>query len=233
MGRRGPGAQRRQHQDPKLSRLGHGEQFAYVFDSGDDWAHLARVYVMLTRARTLNEAYVVTDDEPREGTPPAPPTARVAVLADIMRRVLPDRSATETEQQLWADADALHSWTPIYDDLLARAHMPAYLATVRQLHGPALAERLSRDLALPALISKLTTYATAGHEPHELLRRILRVRELDTADDIAAVLCWRLDQLMRHTTADPTIAERADSGVPTPNGFLTVSPVRSVMHYAR
>ncbi|MBO4164290.1 MobF family relaxase [Micromonospora antibiotica] len=176
----------------------------------DDNTSLARVYVMLTRARTLNEAYVVTDDEPREGTPPAPPTARVAVLADIIRRVIPDRSAIETEQQLWADVDALHSWTPIYDDLLARAHIPAYLATVRQLYGPALAERLSRDLALPALISKLTTYATAGHEPHDLLRRVLRMRELDTADDIAAVLCWRLDRLMRHTTADPNIAERAD-----------------------
>ncbi|MEU0765476.1 hypothetical protein ABZ351_38215, partial [Streptomyces microflavus] len=134
---------------------------------------------------------------------------RAVVLADIMRRVMPDRSATETEQQLWADVDALHSWTPVYDDLLARAHIPAYLDIVRQFHGPALAERLSRDLALPALISKLSTYATAGHEPHELLRRILRVRVLDTADDIAAVLCWRLDQLMRHTTADPTIAERA------------------------
>ncbi|MFY1623775.1 MobF family relaxase [Micromonospora sp. WMMD735] len=176
----------------------------------DDNTSLARVYVMLTRARALNEAYVVTDDEPREGTPPAPPTARVAVLADIMRRVLPDRSATETEQQLWADVDALHRWTPVYDDLLARAQIPAYLATVRQLHGPALADRLSRDLALPALISKLTTYATAGHEPHDLLRRVLRMRELDTADDIAAVLCWRLDHLMRHTTADPTIAEHAD-----------------------
>ncbi|WP_374539148.1 AAA family ATPase, partial [Micromonospora aurantiaca (nom. illeg.)] len=174
----------------------------------DDNTSLARVYVMLTRGRTLNEAYVVTDDDPREGTPPAPPTARVAVLADIMRRGAPERSATETEQQLWADADALHTWTPIYDDLTARARIPEYLAIVRQLSGPALADRLAHDLALPALISRLTTYAAAGHEPRDVLRRVIRIRELDTADDIAAVLSWRIDRLMQRATADLAVAER-------------------------
>ncbi|MEU3456834.1 MobF family relaxase [Micromonospora sp. NPDC006766] len=176
----------------------------------DDNTSLARIYVMLTRGRTLNEAYVVTDDDPREGTPPAPPTARVAVLADIMRRATPERSATETEQQLWADADALHTWTPIYDDLTARARIPEYLAIIRQLSGPALADRLAHDLALPALISRVTTYAAAGHEPRDVLRRVIRVRELDTADDIAAVLSWRIDRLMQRATADPAVAERPE-----------------------
>ncbi|WP_200905268.1 hypothetical protein, partial [Micromonospora sp. RV43] len=136
--------------------------------------------------------------------------ARVAVLADIMRRSAPERSATETEQQLWADADALHTWTPIYDDLTARARIPEHLAIVRQLSGPALADRLAHDLALPALINRLTTYAAAGHEPRDILRRVIRVRELDTADDIAAVLIWRIDRLMQRATADPAVAERPE-----------------------
>ncbi|SCG15614.1 conjugative relaxase domain-containing protein, TrwC/TraI family [Micromonospora echinofusca] len=176
----------------------------------DDSTSLERVYVMLTRARTLNEAYVVTDDEPREGTPPAPPTAAVAVLADIMRRTAPERSATETEQQLLADVDALHVWTPIYDDLAARARIPEYLAIVRQLRGPAVADRLARDLALPALITRLTTYAAAGHDPRDVLSRVIRVRELDSADDLAAVLSWRIDRLMQRATADPAVAERPE-----------------------
>ncbi|MBM0201979.1 relaxase domain-containing protein [Micromonospora sp. STR1s_5] len=172
----------------------------------DDNTSLARLYVMLTRGRTLNEAYVVTDDHPREGTPPQSPTARVAVLADIMRRATPDRSATETEQQLWADVDALHAWTPIYDDLSARARIPEYLAIVRQISGRQLADRLARDLALPALIARLTTLREAGHDPTEVLRRAIRPREIDSADDIAAVLSWRIDRIIGRATADPTIA---------------------------
>ncbi|WP_434744030.1 MobF family relaxase [Micromonospora sp. SH-82] len=171
-----------------------------------DSTSLARLYVMLTRGHTLNEAYVVTDDEPREGTPPQPPTARVAVLADIMRRANPARTATETEQQLWADADALHTWMPIYDDLIARARIPEYLAIVRRHVGPILADRLVGDLALPALIHRLTTYAVAGHDPGDVLRRVIRVRELDTAEDIAAVLTWRIDRLLHHAAADPATA---------------------------
>ncbi|MFC8850570.1 MULTISPECIES: MobF family relaxase [unclassified Micromonospora] len=172
----------------------------------DDSTTLARLYVMLTRGHTLNEAYVVTDDHPREGTPPQPPTARVAVLADIMRRAQPDRSATETEQQLWADVDALHTWTPIYDDLVARARIPTYLSVVRRIGGAALADRLSHDLALPALIARLTALEQAGHDPVEVLRRTISTRELQSADDVAAVLSWRIDRLISHAVADPTVA---------------------------
>ncbi|MEU8216688.1 MobF family relaxase [Micromonospora taraxaci] len=172
----------------------------------DDNTSLARLYVMLTRGTTLNEAYVVTDDHPREGTPPQPPTARLAVLADIMRRAAPDRSATETEQHLWADVDALHAWTPIYDDLSARARIPEYLAIVRQISGRQLADRLARDLALPALIARLTTLREASHDPTDVLRRAIRPREIDSADDIAAVLSWRIDRIIGRATADPTIA---------------------------
>ncbi|WP_192581515.1 hypothetical protein, partial [Micromonospora sp. AMSO12t] len=134
----------------------------------------------------------------------------VAVLADIMRRTAPERSATEIEQQLWADVDALHAWTPIYDDLAARAGIPEYLAIVRQLRGPAVADRLARELALPALITRLTTYAAAGHDPRDVLSRVIRVRELDSAEDLAAVLSWRIDRLMQRATADPTVAERPE-----------------------
>ncbi|MCG5466723.1 relaxase domain-containing protein [Micromonospora sp. MED01] len=176
----------------------------------DDNTSLARLYVMLTRGTTLNEAYVVTNDVRREGTPPQPPTARVAVLADIMRRATPDRSATETEQQLWADVDALHAWTPIYDDLSARARIPQYLAIVRQISGRQLADRLAQDLALPALIARLTTLREAGHDPTDVLRRAIRPREIDSADDIAAVLSWRIGRIIGRATADPTIATTPD-----------------------
>jgi hypothetical protein len=46
--------------------------------------------------------------------------AGIAVVAVICADDT-DRSATETEQQLWADVDALFFWAPVYDDLVGRA----------------------------------------------------------------------------------------------------------------
>ncbi len=172
----------------------------------DDTITAQRLYVMLTRGARTNVAYVVTDDEPPEGTPPAPETASVAVLADILRRATPDRSATETSEQLWADADALHTWAPIYDDLLARAQTPAYLEIIARYTAPHIVARLADDLAMPALVHRLTTLQEAGYDLDPILKTTIQGRELDTADDIAAVLSWRLDTLTGRTLADPRTA---------------------------
>ncbi|MDR7277650.1 MobF family relaxase [Catenuloplanes atrovinosus] len=172
----------------------------------DDTITAQRLYVMLTRGARTNTAYVVTDDEPPEGTPPGPETASVAVLADILRRATPEKSATETSQQLWADADALHAWAPIYDDLAARALTPTYLTIIARYTDPHIVARLADDLAMPALVHRLTTLREAGYDLDPILKNSIERRELDTADDIAAVLSWRLDRLIGRTLADPRAA---------------------------
>ncbi|MDP9792581.1 conjugative relaxase-like TrwC/TraI family protein [Catenuloplanes nepalensis] len=172
----------------------------------DDAITAQRLYVMLTRGARTNTAYVITDDEPPEGTPPAPETAAVAVLADILRRATPEKSATETSQQLWADADALHTWAPIYDDLLARALTPTYLEIIGRYTAPHIVARLAEDLAMPALVHRLFTLQEAGYDLDPILKRTIQPRELDTADDIAAVLSWRLNRLIGRALADPRTA---------------------------
>ncbi|UQU67375.1 relaxase domain-containing protein [Couchioplanes caeruleus] len=166
----------------------------------------ARLYVMATRGRLLNQLAVVTADEPPEAHPPAPPTAGVAVLAGILREDGADRSGTETEQTLWADADALRHWGPIFDDLSARASTDRYIAVVRGAAGRTVADNLAADPAMPALAARLQALAAAGHNPEHVLAAVASERELNSAHDTAAVLAWRIDQAYRDLQPDPAVA---------------------------
>ena len=162
-----------------------------------------------------------------------PTTARVAVLADIVRRVLPDRSATETEQQLWADVDALHSWTPVYDDLLARAHI-----TRVPRHRPAAPRPRARRPTQPR-----PRAAGTHQQAHHLRHR--RPRTSRPAPPGPA--CARAGHRRRHRrrpvlAARPAHAahhrrphhRRARRPVAHPHRTASrPSPVTSVMRYAR
>lgn len=174
-----------------------------IIDSATD---RARVYVMATRGRLLNLLAVVTADQAPEGHPPAEPTAGITVLADILRADSNERSATETEQTLWADNDALHRLGPIYDDLHARAAAPHHIAVIEAATNPAAAAALAADPALPALISRLDTLAAAGYDPNQVLAAVASRRELGTAHDVAAVLAWRIDHIYDGITPDPSRA---------------------------
>ncbi|MEV8509668.1 MobF family relaxase [Actinoplanes sp. NPDC051475] len=166
----------------------------------------ARLYVMATRGRLLNQLAVVTADEPPEAHPPAPPTAGVTVLAGILRDDGSDRSATETEQSLWADADTLRHWGPIYDDLAARAGIDRYAAVVRGVAGQSVADNLAANPAMPALAARLHALAAAGYNTENVLATVASERELNSAHDTAAVLSWRIDQAYRDLQPDPAVA---------------------------
>ncbi|WP_213013914.1 MobF family relaxase [Paractinoplanes toevensis] len=182
----------------------------------DAATNLARLYVMATRGRRFNQLAVVTADHPPESHPPAPPTAGITVLADILRTDMTERSATETEKLLWADVDALHTLGPIYDDLNARAAAPQYIAVVQATRGSAVAAALESDPALPALVGRLQALAVAGYDPDQVLAEVTAQRELNTANDVAAVLAWRIDDTYALITPDPTTAiTRARTGTYT------------------
>lgn len=167
---------------------------------------LARLYVMATRGRNLNEIGVVIADEPPEGHPPAPHAAGLAVLADIMRADTTERSATETGQALWADRDSLRYWAPIYDDLTARASIKKYTALAEHIAGPQWGAALAHDPATPALVVRLQKLQAAGYDPALALREAIDEHELDTARSVAAVLTYRIDKYFDLTPIDPTVA---------------------------
>ncbi|WIN00002.1 MobF family relaxase [Actinoplanes oblitus] len=166
----------------------------------------ARLYVMATRGRLLNQIAVITSDEPPEGHPARDPSAGVTTLAEILRTDTTDRSATEVEQSLWADVDALRQWGPVYDDLRGRAMAPRYTQVIRKVAGPAVAADFAADPALPALAARLQNLAAAGYDPEAVLAAVASARELHSARDTAAVLAWRIDQVYRDIEPDPAVA---------------------------
>ncbi|WP_199515725.1 MobF family relaxase [Nucisporomicrobium flavum] len=166
----------------------------------------ARLYVMATRGRLSNQLAVVTADEPPEPHPPAPATAGITVLAEVLRGDGTDRSGTETEQTLWADADTLRQWGPVYDDLTARASIDRYTAVVRGVAGRTVADNLAADPAMPALAARLHALSAAGYDPEHVLSAVASERELHSARDTAAVLAWRIDQAYRDLQPDPAVA---------------------------
>jgi conjugative relaxase-like TrwC/TraI family protein len=196
----------------------------------DPATNLARLYVMATRGRRLNQIAVVTADHPPESHPPEPPTAGITVLADILRNDTTERSATETEKLLWADVDALHTLGPIYDDLNARAAAPHYIAVVKAAQGPAAATALEADPALPALIGRLQALAIAGYDPDAVLAEITAQRELRTAHDVAAVLTWRIDDTYDHIVPDPVTAiSRTQTGTYTDRIVSTAGDIGAAL----
>ncbi len=166
----------------------------------------ARLYVMATRGRLLNLIAVITTDEPPESHPAQKPTAGITLLADLLRSDGNEHSATETEKRLWADVDALKRWAPIYDNLTARATTEQYLRDVREVAGTQIAAKLADDPAMTALAERLNSLAAAGYDPHAVLKAATSSRELDTADNVAAVLTWRIAEKYKNVQPDPTIA---------------------------
>ena len=74
-------------------------------------------------------------------------------------------------------------------------------AAVHQALPPALAARVLRGTDWPALTATLAEAQTHGHHPTALLQQALGTREMDTADNPAAVLLWRI----RRTTNLPAV----------------------------
>ncbi len=75
------------------------------------------------------------------------------------------------------------------------------------------ADRVLADRAWPALTTTLARAETAGHNTRHLLAEVAAQRELDSAENPAEVLNWRIAaQPNRRTEA----ARRRSSGVPTP-----------------
>jgi hypothetical protein len=84
---------------------------------------------------------------------------------------------------------------PVLADLTRRAPRSATVRRFEQALRAALpdhADRILADPAWPALTTTLARAETAGHNPRRLLAEVAAQRELDTAEQPAEVLNWRI-----------------------------------------
>ena len=165
--------------------------------SGEESRQL--LYVALSRGRSANHLYLATADDGdphnlvrREAL--LPPTA-IDVLTTILQRDGSQHSATSTRQELGSAAAQLHQAVLRYQDAVAFAAEDVLgegTVAAFDAQAEALLPGLTQASAYPTLRARLALRAVDGDDPVALLADALAMREYDTADDVAAVLDWRI-----------------------------------------
>lgn len=151
------------------------------------------LYPSATRGKYANHMYLVITPEvkPIVGEPDPVRTAR-QVWARIVGRDGTTRSASVAQRESLDAAESLHTLVPrlrfVLDDLAAQR-----VATVLGDQVP-MAEAIVRSDAWPALCDLLTRIEVGGADPVAAVQRVIPIRDFADADDIAAVVHWRLHQ---------------------------------------
>ena len=155
------------------------------------------LYVAMTRGRDVNVAYVAVDkpdashDEPHPGDGDGV-TGR-SVLAGVLQHVGAELSAHETiavEQEFWGTIAQLAAE---YETIAAAAQRDRWAALVRASGLSAeQAEHAIDSDAFGPLAAELRRAEANQHDLEVLLPRLVRARDFDDADEIAAVLRHRL-----------------------------------------
>lgn len=163
-------------------------------------------YSQLTRAR--HEAHVYLDratlgDEPLQA------------LASAWSVPYEKRSATWHQRQARDQAIAARS----FSDAALREAADRRAGWIAQRYGDQLAQAVAESPAYPNLIVKLDELEAQGSDPTAMLAEAIEDRELHSAEDPAAVISWRLDQVPeREVEAELPAVEEAPEP-PRPSRF--------------
>jgi len=164
------------------------------------------LYVAMTRGRGSNQLYVQTTGggDPHSVITPdglRPPTA-VDVLTRIVGSDGAQRSAHTTARELADPVTQLEHAAGSYEDALAVAAEtvvgPEVLAAI-DTAAEDIEPGLAAAPAYPSMRAHLAIISLTGRDPETALRTAAQGRELATADDVAAVLDWRVDTTGRHS----------------------------------
>ncbi|HVA42755.1 MAG TPA: AAA family ATPase, partial [Acidimicrobiales bacterium] len=153
----------------------------------------AGLYVALTRGRMANHAYVVCQ-RPEGADRDGPLQDPLAVLAGILEREEDPtaRSALATVEVEARRAVSLASLFPVWVDLLAEAGRDRWTDTLSRVQDPSVARAMVEGDAWASLAARLANIEAAGINAGAALAEAAGIRGLEDANDIAAVLHWRL-----------------------------------------
>jgi conjugative relaxase-like TrwC/TraI family protein len=156
-----------------------------------DTSH-AQLYVAATRGASGNHLWVLIDADRDVVRDPADVPDPEQVLSRILARRDPDRlSAHQVIEDSLRDTTSLARLGAIFEDA-ARAATDQWLRTTLTAHGLASAVN---GPEWPTLVIRAREAALAGHDLAALVAEAIRMRPIDDAHSVAAVLHWRLDTL--------------------------------------
>ena len=155
------------------------------------------LYVALTRGRESNRAYVAVDkpDASHEGPHPGDNTEATArsVLSGVLQHVGAELSAHETieaEHEAWSNIGQLAAE---YETIAAAVQRDRWANLIRAsgLSDDDAEAAITSD-AFGALTAELRRAEANHHDLDTLVPRLVAAREFDDADDVAAVLHYRV-----------------------------------------
>jgi conjugative relaxase-like TrwC/TraI family protein len=159
-------------------------------------------YVGLTRGRETNRIYVETGDG----------EAMADVLAQIGRQVDTSPSAHEAIRQEQQRMNDVVTLSDEYGDVAERANHVRFERVAVDVFGAERAGQLTDQESWGALEAALRQAERNGYDPAATLRSAEAQRELDTADDVPAVLSHRIEQVLEargpaagYEPADPDV----------------------------
>ncbi|WP_280442365.1 MobF family relaxase [Nocardia brasiliensis] len=166
-----------------------------------------QLYVALTRGSHANHLYLPTALDGAEGSfwsePAANPRTAVEILLRVIARDGAQKSATTALRDALDPYQRIGRALDIYLDSVGVAAENALgpegldrLDTAAETLLP----HLTDCPAYPVLRQHLALIGLTGQDPIAALHNAKNARELDTANDIAAVLDWRLDSTGAHST---------------------------------
>ncbi|WP_235884300.1 MobF family relaxase [Saccharopolyspora elongata] len=168
-----------------------------------------QLYPGITRSMEMNRMYVVTShhvvDSHRETPPEDDP---LAVLTGVLRRSGVELSATEALREALSEAESLSTLVQYHEyavDLVTHERFDRILHDVH----PAAADA---DAA-PALREVLRKAEAEGWQAERLLPAVANQRSLAGADDVAAVLVYRVENHVRTHQPPARVADPAAGDV--------------------
>jgi len=164
------------------------------------------LYVAVTRGRGSNTLYVQSVDEGDPHSVLTPDTVTPPTAVDVLSRIISydgaHRSAHTTARDLADPVGTLAHAAGAYEDALGVAAEtlagPNVLSSIDNA-AEQVRPQLTETGAYPRLRAHLAIISLTGRDPTAALHSAAQVRELGSADDVAAVLDWRLDTTGRNS----------------------------------
>ncbi|MFF1785619.1 MobF family relaxase [Kitasatospora sp. NPDC058243] len=161
------------------------------------------LYVQLSRARHKTTIYTATHDllpfdtDEQLDQPKNDPDSFAAreVLERVLGREGAQLSATDTIRNAQEDAVSLATLVPRHQHATETLTTPYYHQLIHRLLGSALADQITSDDAMTAVVRALRTAEAGGWQPERLIAAATWRGDLTAADSPAQALAWRLNTI--------------------------------------
>lgn len=156
------------------------------------------LYPAITRGRSTNLIYLVTEQDPDAHDPRRIADTAAQRLADVVARSEVDEAAVTVRESAEHDMGSFATLGALMNQVSMRAagtgndEVLAGLLTADQY------ERLRTEPAYGRMLNKVYAAQLDGHDPRTLLGEAVGMRGFTTAEDLSKVLHWRLGRLLEH-----------------------------------